>query len=173
VHGRTKEQKGLQTGDADWEAIKAIRQVVGIPLIANGNIALYQDIQRCMDYTGVDGVMSAWGLLCDPAFFQGPADPTRTEVKKAREWINWEEQYNGRGVHLRRTKLHLFKRLYHTIANRPLLREHLSLVETREDLNVFMRRLENNEEFPAFPDRPPKPNQQEQEDTDEWVLFEI
>merc|ERR1711916_399742 len=133
----------------------------------------FEDVERCMAYTGCDGVMSAWGLLRDPAFFNGPADPARTELVRALEWIEWEKKYEKRGVNIRRTKLHLFKRLYKTIEGRPLLREYLSLVETKDDLDLFLRRLQNNEEFPPLPKRPIKPCQQEQEDTEEWVLFEI
>lgn len=38
---------------------QAVREVVGIPVLANGNILSRADAEACMAYTGTQGVLSA------------------------------------------------------------------------------------------------------------------
>ncbi|CCC05936.1 unnamed protein product [Sordaria macrospora k-hell] len=74
VHGRRREQKGHQTGLANWEYIRYLRE--NLPketvIFANGNILQYSDLEKCLEATGADGVMSAEGNLSDPGLFAKP-----------------------------------------------------------------------------------------------------
>ncbi len=176
VHGRTKEQRGAHTGDADWAKVAAVKRAVGIPVIANGNIRCFQDVALCMRETGCDGVMSAWTLLRDPGLFSGPHEEASAaqEVARAREWVEWSAQYAGRGASLKRTKLHLFKRLFRSLQQRPELRELLANVGDDEELASFMALLQAWCASPLMPlpPVPPKVVKAVDASDDTWVLFE-
>lgn len=55
VHGRTRSQ--FYEGRADWDAIKAVRDVITVPLIANGDVASNADAQEILNRSGADAVM--------------------------------------------------------------------------------------------------------------------
>lgn len=72
VHGRTKDTKS--SVPVNLQAIKFIRENIkdkNLPIVANGDCFTYSDFIRISEYTGVDGVMSARGLLENPALFAG------------------------------------------------------------------------------------------------------
>ena len=55
VHGRTRCQ--FFKGHADWSFIRQVKDVVQIPIIANGDIRSPQDAEECLKLSGADGVM--------------------------------------------------------------------------------------------------------------------
>jgi tRNA-dihydrouridine synthase len=70
LHGRVLEQSKSFTGPADWETIRRVKKAVrSIPIIANGGISSYEDVETCLSYTGVDGVMSSEAILENPKLF--------------------------------------------------------------------------------------------------------
>lgn len=55
VHGRTR--SCLYRGEAEYDIIRAIKQAVSIPVVANGDIDSPEKARYVLDYTGVDAVM--------------------------------------------------------------------------------------------------------------------
>lgn len=75
VHGRLVTQNKQFTGAADWNIIRKIKQTVtSIPVVANGGISCRADALRCLEYTGVDAVMSSEGILQNPKLFSEQGD---------------------------------------------------------------------------------------------------
>ncbi len=55
MHGRTR--ACMYTGDAEYDTIAAVREVLEIPLIANGDITTPEKAQYVLQYTKADAVM--------------------------------------------------------------------------------------------------------------------
>ncbi|WP_109077829.1 tRNA dihydrouridine synthase DusB [Aggregatibacter kilianii] len=68
VHGRTRACKF--EGVAEYDSIKAVKQSVSIPVIANGDITSAEQAEFVLDYTGADGIMIGRGALGRPWLFQ-------------------------------------------------------------------------------------------------------
>jgi nifR3 family TIM-barrel protein len=64
LHARTREQ-GYH-GPADWQWIKRVKEVLSIPVIANGDIVSVEAAINCLEFTGADGVMCSRGTLGYP-----------------------------------------------------------------------------------------------------------
>jgi nifR3 family TIM-barrel protein len=59
VHGRTRAQ--FYKGDADWAAIAQVKSGISVPLVANGDLASYQDATEMYALAQADAVMIGRG----------------------------------------------------------------------------------------------------------------
>jgi tRNA-dihydrouridine synthase B len=68
VHGRTRSD--FYKGDAEYDTIKAIKQAVSIPVVANGDVTSAKKAEQVLDYTGADAIMVGRGAQGRPWIFR-------------------------------------------------------------------------------------------------------
>ncbi len=136
VHGRTRAQG--YNGAAKWEWIGRVKEILSIPVIANGDMFSIEAAVKCLEQTGADGVMCSRGTLGYP-FLVGEVDhflktgierlkPTPIErLECAREHLQMLWEYKGdRGVRQARKHMTWYAKGFDGAAD---LRGKLSLVE--------------------------------------------
>jgi nifR3 family TIM-barrel protein len=64
VHGRTRCQ--FYKGEADWAAVRAVREAISVPLVVNGDIASYETALSALEESGADAVMIGRGAQGAP-----------------------------------------------------------------------------------------------------------
>lgn len=128
VHGRLREQKGQQTGLADWDIIKYLRDNLPKDTVffSNGNILYPEDLERCQTHVGSDAVMSAEGNLYNPGVFNvnhiADKDKTFPKVDKLlREYFEIVKSVPESKASRIAMKSHFFKIL------RPFLPHHTDI----------------------------------------------
>lgn len=140
LHARTRAQG--YNGQARWEWIRRVKEVLDIPVIANGDIISVEAAIRCLEETGADGVMCSRGTLGYP-FLVGEIDeflktgrarsqPTPQErLSCAQEHLQGLWDYKGeRGIYQSRKHMAWYAKGFPGAAQ---LREKLSRIASVEE----------------------------------------
>jgi tRNA-dihydrouridine synthase 1 len=145
VHGRRREQKGHNTGIADWSVIRYLRD--NLPpetvIFANGNILNSGDLEASLAATGADGVMSAEGNLSDPTIFAAPPK----EYSPREYWYGLDGKGGFRMDAVFRRYLDIIHR--HSLDTEPPARKPLYVPGDPEDNSVTMEALKSEDQSPT------------------------
>jgi tRNA-dihydrouridine synthase B len=116
VHGRTRCQ--FYKGEADWRAVRRVRDATRLPLIVNGDITSFEDAVEALEQSGADAVMIGRGAQGQPwlpgqigqRLVSGTSTPTPT-LPQQRELVTalYEAllSHYGLRVGLRHARKHL------------------------------------------------------------------
>jgi tRNA-dihydrouridine synthase C len=90
IHGRTR--AAGYAPPAHWEPIGRVRERLGVPVVANGDIWTVADFQRCRDVTGCRHFMLGRGALADPRLPRRVAAELGLAPAPHEEAIDWPSQ---------------------------------------------------------------------------------
>ncbi|MBY5587976.1 tRNA dihydrouridine synthase DusB [Rhizobium leguminosarum] len=108
IHGRTRMQ--FYEGRADWDAIRAVREMISIPLIANGDVETAGDAQEILRRSGADAVMIGRGCQGRPwhaGVLAGAPEPRQEIADIAVEHYRMMLDFYGEAVAIRHARKHL------------------------------------------------------------------
>ncbi len=165
LHARTAAQ--LYDGEADWEAIAALKQAVRrIPVLGNGDIFEAHDALRMMRTTGCDGVVVGRGCLGRPWLFRDladvfagrePADPPPLGgvCETMREHAGLLAAFQGEGPALRAFRKHAgwYTKAFPDSAR---LRQRLLGISTLAELDAILAALDPTIPYPPEAMRVPR-----------------
>lgn len=143
VHGRTRMQ--FYEGTADWDAIRAVRDVLSIPLVANGDVETSEDAAEILRRSGADAVMvgrSAQGRPWHPAVLAGAIEHPSLEVVAATAVEHYRMMLDFYGVEagLRHARKHVGWYLGHYAPDMSGVAK--AEMMTARDIEFVARRLE-------------------------------
>lgn len=147
VHGRLKEHNKHRVGTCNYAIIKKIKETLQIPVIANGGISTYEDVERALELTGADGVMSSESILEYAALF----DPAKVHDmdELALEYLDLYEKYPEE-CNRSMIRAHLFKFLHTGLSVHTDLRDKLARVHTTEEFrSLVLDMKERRKDVPA------------------------
>ena len=107
VHGRTRAQ--MYSGRANWDQIRAVKQAVSIPVLANGDVFSGEDAAHILRYTGADMAMVGRGTFGNPWLLEQcaaavagrpipPLPPLRERVEVVRRHFALALEYKGEKI---------------------------------------------------------------------------
>jgi tRNA-dihydrouridine synthase B len=142
VHGRTRVQ--MYAGTADWDVIRAVKENVSIPVLANGDVFTPEDAVRILKYTNADMAMIGRGAFGNPwIFLQAAAaingepvpelPPLRARIDTAVSQFELAEKAKGEKIACLEARKH-FAWYLKGVPHAGFFRDKIMKIETMADI---------------------------------------
>lgn len=106
LHPRTR--NAFYSGEADWDAIKKLKNHLSIPVIGNGDVYKPKDIDDMFSKTNCDGILLARGALENPYLFSRMEKPDIvTMIELLKTHLNLKCEYLGERVAVTQMRKHI------------------------------------------------------------------
>jgi len=148
LHPRSRAQ--MFDGQANWQHIAQLKQLVKIPVIGSGDLFTPQDCQRMLAETGCDGLMVARGALGNPWIFHQtcellegrPVTPVSCadRMAMAEQHLALFTDYAGASVAVREMKKHLGWYI-HGVPGAAALRRTVNMAQDTDELQAIIRQI--------------------------------
>ena len=147
VHGRTKTM--LYSGVADWDAIRAVREAVRIPVVANGDVFDAEAALRCAKRTGTSLLMIGRSAFGNPWVFPQveaalsgneipPLPPLARRMDTAMHQFELAREDKGDHIACLEARKH-FAWYLRGVAHSSYYKEKISSISTPEDVEAIAK----------------------------------
>lgn len=147
VHGRTKTM--LYSGIADWDAIRAVREAVRIPVVANGDVFDAEAALRCTKRTGTSLLMIGRSAFGNPWVFPQveaalsgneipPLPPLARRMDTAMHQFELAREDKGDHIACLEARKH-FAWYLRGVAHSSYYKEKISSISTPEDVEAIAK----------------------------------
>lgn len=92
LHARTVAPNRRRHGAADLSQVKRLKDNLSVPVVSNGNVRVWNDLEENLKTTGADGLMVAETLLGNPCLF---ANQVPDPVDISLEYLAICRDYSG------------------------------------------------------------------------------
>ena len=147
VHGRTKTM--LYSGLADWDSIRAVREAVRIPVVANGDVFDAEAALRCTKRTGTSLLMIGRSAFGNPWVFPQveaalsgneipPLPPLARRMDTAMHQFELAREDKGDHIACLEARKH-FAWYLRGVAHSSYYKEKISSISTPEDVEAIAK----------------------------------
>ncbi|OCH85831.1 FMN-linked oxidoreductase [Obba rivulosa] len=138
LHARTVSARRRRQGAADLEQVKRLKENLTIPVVSNGNVRTWEDVENNRAYTEADGIMVGEILLANPCLF---ANETPDPVLISLEYLELCREHPGAAT-LQTVQTHVRHFVDHRCGRRPWFnkfRVALNNCRTVDDIDHLLR----------------------------------